>query len=97
MNKKVNTLLFILAATIFNIILAVSCIILLFILITFIVSRFFPGLGQDWCFPLCFIAGIVISFFIYRIIIKFITKKIDLEKYLDPLFVKTNIKKDRPS
>ena len=97
MNKKVNTLLFILGATVFNVLLAVSLIILLFILLLFIVNRFFPSIGQDWIFPLSFLAGIVISFIVYRLVLKLLAKKIDLEKYLDPIFVKTNIRKNRPS
>ena len=96
MNKKINTLLFILGGTLFNVIIAVASIILLYVLFTIICSRIFPGVSQEWCFPASFIAGIVLSFFIYRLVLKFVTKKIDLEKYLDPLFVRTNIKRNRP-
>jgi len=95
MNKKVNTLLFILGGTLFNVIIAVAAIILLYILFTVICNRIFPGVSQEWCFPASFIAGIVLSFFACRVMLKFVTKKVDLEKYLDPLFVRTNIKRNR--
>jgi len=91
MNKKANTLLFVLGATVFNVITAVACILLLFILLSFITSRL--NAGQDFIFPVSFIGGIVASFFVYRAVIKIIIKKIDAEKYFDPLFVNRNFKK----
>ena len=93
MNKKANTLLFILGATAFNVIAAVACIILLYILFSIISSRL--GIGQDWVFPVSFLGGIVASFFIYRAVLKLVTGKIDMEKHFDPLFVNRNFKKNR--
>ncbi|MCL2265483.1 MAG: leader peptide processing enzyme [Treponema sp.] len=95
MNKKVNTLLFVLGGTLFNVIIALLCMVLLFVLLTYAAARFFPGTEPGWIVPFSLLAGIVSSFFIYRAVIKTIIKKIDLEKYLDPLFVKTNIRKNK--
>jgi predicted permease len=39
-----------------------------------------------WGIPVIIIGAIVLSFFLYRFILKLIMKKIDLEKYFDPIF-----------
>ena len=93
MNKKVNTLLFILGATAFNVISAVAGIILLYILFSIIASKL--GIGPDWVFPVSFLGGIVASFFIYRAVLKLVTKKIDMEKHFDPIFVNRNFKRNQ--
>jgi len=86
MNKKTNTLLFIIGATIANIIIMA----ILFFLGFFIASRF---LSQDAppnviliVFMLIFICSVMGSFLIYHRIIKLISKKIDMEKYFHPIF-----------
>jgi phosphoglycerol transferase MdoB-like AlkP superfamily enzyme len=93
MNKKVNTLLFILGATLFNVIVAVISFILLFILY----ARFlFPRIsesGNSWAFSLIFIAAITISIVVYRIVLKHLLNKFDVEQYFDPLFVRKTLKK----
>jgi len=93
MNKKVNTLLFILGATVFNVIVAVISFIILIILCgKFILPRI-PETGYSWAVSLILLASIAISIFVYRIVLKFLLTKIDIEQYFDPLFVKHNIKK----
>ncbi|MCL2441188.1 MAG: leader peptide processing enzyme [Treponema sp.] len=93
MNKKVNTLLFILGATFFNVIIAVISFILLLILYaSFIVPRLSGG-AQSWAFSLIFLSSIAISILVYRIALKFLLARINVEKYFDPLFVRRNIKK----
>jgi len=90
MNKKVNTILFLLGATLFNVIIAVSSIFLLIILYSVSPIR---GMmennesGHGWITILIFISGIAISMFVYRVVLKLLLKKIDVEKYFDPLFV----------
>jgi len=92
MNKKVNTVLFVLGATLFNIIVAV----LSFIVLIFLFSRFIaPHISeaaQSSSFSLIFLAAIASSFFIYRIVLKSLIEKIDVEKYFDPIFVRKNKK-----
>jgi len=93
MNKKVNTLLFILGATVFNVIVAVISFIILIILCgKFILPRI-PETGYSWAVSLILLASIAISIFVYRIVLKFLLTKIDIEQYFDPLFVKRNIKR----
>jgi len=87
MNKKINTILFILGATVFNILITVLFFLLLLIVYAKFLLRFLPEGGQTWSFPLIFIAALAIAFIIYRYAIRYLMKKIDMEKYFDPLFV----------
>ena len=84
MNKKVNTVLFILGATVFNIIITL----LSFLLLSLFYLRFMkilPEGAQAWSFPLIFIAAIAISFLVYKFALGFLIKKINVEKYFDPI------------
>jgi hypothetical protein len=87
MNKKVNTILFILGATVFNILITVLFFLLLLIIYAKFLLRLLPESAQTWAFPLIFIAAMVIAFIIYRYAIRYLMNKIDMEKYFDPLFV----------
>jgi len=93
MNKRVNTVLFILGATVFNVIVAViSFFILILLCGKFILPRI-PETGYSWAVSLILLASIAISIFVYRAVLKFFLSKIDIEQYFDPLFVKHNIRK----
>jgi len=89
MNKKVNTALFILGATVFNIILTVLSFLLLLILYAKVFMKILPQGAQAWSFPLIFIAAIAISFFVYKFVLGILIKKVNVEKYFDPL-INTN-------
>jgi len=93
MNKKVNTLLFVLGATIFNVIVAVIFFILFTVLFSMFIIPHIPESAQIWGVSLVFLAAIAASFIIYRFVLKFLMAKIDMEKYFDPIFGKKNIKK----
>jgi hypothetical protein len=94
MNKKVNTVLFILGATLFNIIITVLSFFLLLLFYAKILMKILPQEAQAWSFPLIFIAALVISFFVYRFVLGLLIKKIDVEKYLDPL-IKTRYRQKK--
>jgi hypothetical protein len=85
MNKKINTALFILGATVFNIIVTVLFFLLLLILNANVFMKILPQGAQAWSFPLIFIASLAISFFVYKFVLGLLIKKIDVEKYFDPL------------
>lgn len=85
MNKKLNTVLFLLAASIYNIVVMILIIVLLlFIISRFITEQVSPGLTSG-LFILIFILGIAGSFFIYHRTIKYLSTKIDFDKYFMPL------------
>jgi len=87
MSKKTNTILFLIGGTIFNVIVTIVC----FLLLLLIYSNFLFGNVSEsvaaWALPVFFAGAIAASFFIYRLAIKIIMKKIDMEKYFDPIFV----------
>ncbi len=84
MSKRTNTLLFMLAATVVNILLMMIIFIICFILLTRFVdpeSSLVPlYLG------LTFLVSIGGSFFLYSRIIKWLNAKYNLEEKLGPLF-----------
>jgi amino acid transporter len=90
MNKKANTWIFILCATVFNILLTVACFLLLFLLFFgVIVPRF--NLAENVVtigMIVVFVGAIAASFFIYKFVLSIISKKIDMEEYFDPLFAR---------
>ena len=85
MNKKVNTVLFILGATVFNIMITVLSFFLLLIFYAKFLMKVLPQGAQAWSFPLIFITSLVISFFVYKLLLGFLIKKINVEKYFDPI------------
>ena len=86
MNKKINTFLFILGGTVFNVLITVFC----FVVFLVIYSKFLYGrIGDNsvaWVLPVFFVASIAFSFLAYRLAIKIIIKKVDMDKYFDPIF-----------
>jgi hypothetical protein len=93
MNKRINTILFILGATFFNVIIATISFFILLILYGSFLVPIIPESGHSWGFTLIFISAIAISILVYRAVLKFLLTKIDIEKYFDPIFVRQNIKK----
>lgn len=93
MNKKVNTILFILGATLFNILVVIISFIILMFLYGRYIMKFVPQESHQWSFVFIFIVSIIISFLVYRYLLKLILKKIDIGEYFDPLFVRKYKKK----
>jgi len=86
MNKKANTLLFLLGATLFNMLTTIIFFVALLILYSKTIMTIIPESGQAWGFPLIFIAAIALSFVIYRFVVKLLEKKVNVDKYFDPIF-----------
>jgi len=86
MSKKTNTLLFILGGTIFNVLITLFS----FLAFLLVYSKFLHNhIGESsaaWLLPVLFIAAIAVSFLVYRLAIKIIMKKVDMEKHFDPIF-----------
>jgi peptidoglycan/LPS O-acetylase OafA/YrhL len=45
-----------------------------------------PQESVAWGFHIIFIAAIALSFVVYRLVLKQIMKRIDIEKHFDPIF-----------
>jgi ABC-type uncharacterized transport system permease subunit len=85
MSKRTNTLLFILGATAFNIFVTLVTFILLLLVYARFLMNILPQESQVWILPVMFILAVAVSFFVYRYVIGIIIKKIDIEKYFDPI------------
>lgn len=84
MNKKLNTFLFILGATVVNIV----TMLIIIIFGIWLLSKIVPDNAQSgqFLFMLLFFIAIGGSFVIYHQLIKFISRKVDMDKYFHPLF-----------
>ncbi len=90
-NTKLNTIIFIVAGTVVNFLLAIFFIGVLFLL----VGQATPILHEKTAnlFPFVVIAGIIISMIVYQRLTQFVVEKFHLEDKLDPLFFKSKKKK----
>jgi uncharacterized membrane protein (DUF485 family) len=86
MSKKTNTLLFILGATAFNILITIICFLILMVIYARFLIDKLPQESVAWGFPIIFIAAIALSFVVYRLVLKQLMKRIDIEKHFDPIF-----------
>ena len=85
MNKKLNTLFFVLGATVFNILVTVVSFLLLSSVYVWLLV---PRLSEEVApmgFPVIFIMAIVASFVVYRVALNILLKKIKFEDYFDPI------------
>ena len=88
MNKKTNTLLLIIGGTVFNIVVTVLCFVLFLLVYGRFLSPHLPEGSDALMIPVNFVLSIVASLFIYRKAIKVVMKKVDMEKYFDPVFTR---------
>ena len=86
MGKKTNTLLFILGGTIINILITLASFFLIFYIYTRFILPMLPENSINWAMPLIFAASIVISFAAYRLLVKILIKKLDMNKHFGPIF-----------
>jgi NADH:ubiquinone oxidoreductase subunit H len=94
MNKKLNTILFILGATVFNILITVLSFLLLLTGYAKFIMPVLPENAQAWAFPFIFMASLAIAFLAYRYLLRFLLTKIEIEKYFDPIFVRKHQQKN---
>ena len=86
MNKKLNTLLFVLGATVVNIILMITLLLVaILILARLLPADVNPAMGQI-AFLVVFVLAVIGSFFIYHRVMRIIAKRVDLDRYFDPIF-----------
>ncbi len=85
MNKKANTALFILGATLVNMVLIFVFLFIFIILAGLLFPEPSPGAAQI-LFLLIFLFAIGGSFGVYHLVIKLVSRKIDMDKYFHPIF-----------
>ncbi len=89
--KKRNTAIFVLVATILNIVLMLLFMIIGYILLAKFGNPDNPGAAQVWLI-IIFVGSIGLSWFIYSRIVKWYTKKVDVDKKFAPLIGPSNKK-----
>ncbi len=86
MNKKANTILFVLGATILNVlVMGIVFTVLLVVLSSIAPPTMSPEIGT-LAVALVFLATIIVTYVLYHFSVKFLSKKVDLEKYFEPIF-----------
>jgi uncharacterized membrane protein YhaH (DUF805 family) len=87
MSKKTNTLLFILIASLANILLTVLSFLVLYLPYALLVAPRLPPSSVIWIMALLFLLALVISFIVYQALLKLFMKKVDVGKHFES-FVK---------
>ena len=89
MSKKTNSLIFMLLATLLNLVLLIVFFILGFVILNLVISAMPENVAVVQIgVVLVFVFAIGMSFFLYSRIVNLLTKKYNLEEKLDPLFVR---------
>ena len=86
MNKKVNTVLFLLGATVFNLLIMFLLIVLFLVLISAVFRDSLNPNVLSVLMIVVFVGSIAASFFIYGRVVKWLSRKINMDKYFMPLF-----------
>ena len=100
MTKKGKTAIFMICATIFNLILMVVFFFLFFLLLFVALPNIFPAIeniqAMSFVLPLLWFGGsIVLSFLIYSKMIKWASVKFNFEENLDPIFTPKKNRRER--
>jgi energy-coupling factor transporter transmembrane protein EcfT len=75
MTKKPGMILFMLAATVFNIVITILCFLILMLIYTVFVVPHIPDNVSSYGFPIIFLASFFISFLAYQKALKLYLKK----------------------
>ena len=96
MSKKTNSLIFMLLATLLNLVLLIVFFILGFVILNLVISAMPENVAVVQIgVVLVFVFAIGLSFFVYSRIVSLLTKKFNLEEKLDPLFVRKGSRRPR--
>ncbi|MDR3123887.1 MAG: hypothetical protein LBU16_08940 [Treponema sp.] len=87
MSKKTNTMLFMLVATVANVLLTIVSFFALYLPYVLLIAPRLPPSSVVWSLALLSLLALVISFVVYQALLKLFVKKVDTRKLFD-LFVK---------
>lgn len=79
MNKKANTVLFLIGATVFNIVTTIVSFLALIVVYGRLVAPVLPENVVAWGLPVVFVSAIAIAFVAYRFAMKLFLKKFKAE------------------
>jgi len=74
-SKKLNTVLFVVAATLFNIVLTAGCFLAMFLAYANFIAPHLPQEVAAWAFLVIFIISVAASFFAYRALLQRFLKR----------------------
>ena len=86
MNKKLNTALFIVGASLLNVILMVVLMTIGLTLVSLIIPKNISPTIASALFILVFLLSVAGSFFAYHRGIRFLSNRINMDKYFHPIF-----------
>jgi uncharacterized SAM-binding protein YcdF (DUF218 family) len=86
MNKRLNTVLFIIGATIANIIVMMVIFLVLFVVFGRFLAPHIPANIGVYILMVLFVLSIVATYFIYHRVVRWLASKYDLENYFGPIF-----------
>ena len=86
MDKRVNTFLFVIGATFFNLIVMAILAVLGFFLLSVLPLNDVPPGIRSLLMIVIFFGAIIASFFIYHRVVRLISKRVDMEKHFHPIF-----------
>jgi hypothetical protein len=86
MNKRTNTVLFLIGATVFNLLVMFALIVLFLVLLGAIFRDRLSANLMSILMVVIFIGSIAASFLIYSRLVKWLSRKVDMEKYFMPIF-----------
>ena len=88
MNKRVNTILFVLGASVVNVLIMLLLFLTLFVVFArFLAPSLSPGVNQ-LIMVLIFVVSIGVTYFLYHRLVKWLSNKYDMNEYFDPIFGK---------
>ncbi|MFA6507460.1 MAG: leader peptide processing enzyme [Treponemataceae bacterium] len=79
MNKKANTVFFLIGATVFNVLITIVSFLVLIVLYGRLLAPLLPESAAAWGLPVIFVAAIAIAFFVYRVAVKLLLKRFKAE------------------
>lgn len=85
-NKKLNSVLFILAATLGNIVVMSASFFLLLILFARFAAPALPPWANQVGLLLIFVGAVVGTYFLYHAFMKYLAKRVKLEEHFGPIF-----------
>ena len=86
MNKRANTLLFIAGATLVNLISMVVVFFVLLLIFGRLLAPIIPARLGQLLLPILFVASMVITYFVYQRLIRWLSGRIELTRYFEPIF-----------
>lgn len=88
MNKRLNTVLFVLGASLVNVLIMLILFLALFVVFARFIAPSLPPGANQLIMVLIFVLAIGATYVIYHRMVKWLSNKVDMNKYFDPIFGK---------